>query len=61
MSAIVFIECLYEYLMWYHTPCSYYLVGMGAPVAYYNNRHLVMMQFVQKQNYKIASLHSKTL
>jgi len=37
------------------------LVGMGAPVAYYNNRHLLMIQFVQKQNYNIASLHSRTL
>jgi len=36
-------------------------VGMEAPVAYYNNRHLLMIQFVQKQNYKIASLHSRTL
>jgi len=37
------------------------LVGMEAPVAYYNNRHLLMSQFAQKQNYKTASLHSRTL
>ena len=57
MSAIEFIEyCLYEHLMQYHKS----LVGMEAPVAYYNNKHL-LIQYVQKQNYKIASVHSRTL